>query len=87
MKQRVTGEIQRRTNFWAENMEFINGMYDVERSGDTERMRMRGSRWSARSVGALADFGGCNTRLMSCGYGLGDGQGARRVKTHNTRFS
>jgi hypothetical protein len=31
------------TNFWAEKMAFMMGMYDVDRSGDTERMRIRGS--------------------------------------------
>ena len=31
------------TNFCAEKMAFIIGMYDVARSGETERIRIRGS--------------------------------------------
>ena len=31
------------TNFCAENIAFMIGMYAVDRSGDTDRMRMRGS--------------------------------------------
>lgn len=32
-----------RTSFCAENIEFMRGMYDAERSGEMEMMRMRGS--------------------------------------------
>ena len=31
------------TIFCAENIEFMIGMYDAERSGETDKMRMRGS--------------------------------------------
>jgi hypothetical protein len=31
------------TSFWAEKTEFMIGMYEVARSGETERMRRRGS--------------------------------------------
>lgn len=33
----------RRTSFWAENIEFMMGMYDEDWSGETDRMRIRGS--------------------------------------------
>jgi hypothetical protein len=46
-------------------MEFINGMYDVDRSGDTEKMRMRGSGGSVRSVVVLVDADGCIMRLTT----------------------
>ena len=53
------------TSFCAEKMEFMIGMYEVERSGETERMRMRGSGRSAESAGALGV--GWVMRLMSGG--------------------
>jgi hypothetical protein len=44
-------QAQSRTSFCAENMEFMRGMYDAERSGDTEMIRMRGS-GALRALGA-----------------------------------
>ena len=32
-----------RTSFCAENIEFMRGMYDADKSGDTDMIRMRGS--------------------------------------------
>jgi hypothetical protein len=46
-------------------MEFIMGIYDGERSGETERIRTRGSGRSVTSVGELGDEEGCTMRLMS----------------------
>ena len=54
-----------RTSFCAEKMEFMMGMYEEERSGETERMRMRGEAWVAGSSGAVAPAGTCVMRLMS----------------------
>jgi hypothetical protein len=57
-------QTQGRTNFWAAKMEFMMGMYDAERSGETERIRMRGSISVAASV-AMLPGGGCAKRLIS----------------------
>ncbi len=35
--------VKERTSFWAENIEFINGMYEVDRSGETDRITILGS--------------------------------------------
>ncbi len=35
--------MKERTSFWAENIEFINGMYEVDRSGETDRITILGS--------------------------------------------
>ena len=43
------------------------GMYEEERSGETERMRMRGDAWVAGSSGAVAPAGTCVMRLISEG--------------------
>ena len=63
-------EYERRlTSFWAENIQFIIGIDDVERSGETDRMRMRGSgriAGSRPSAGLLVvDIDGRVIRLIS----------------------
>jgi hypothetical protein len=46
------------TSFWAEKMAFMMGMYDVDRSGDTERIRIRGSvRLAAREIRLMSAIG------------------------------
>jgi hypothetical protein len=44
-------------NFWAAKIEFMTGMYDAERSGETERIRMRGSVSVAVSAARLPGGG------------------------------
>jgi hypothetical protein len=46
-------------------MEFIIGMYDVDRSGDTDKMRIRGSEGAGRSSAGPLDDEGCAIRLIS----------------------
>ena len=46
-------------------MEFIIGIYDVDRSGDTDKIRMRGSGKIVGSSAKLLGVGGCVIRLMS----------------------
>ena len=44
------------TSFCAENMEFIIGMYDVDKSGDKDRIKIRGSSPSDARVSNLSVF-------------------------------
>ena len=44
------------TIFCAENIEFMIGMYDAERSGETDKMRMRGSGKLSGSSGLAPDL-------------------------------
>ena len=53
-------------------MEFMIGMYEVERSGDTERMRIRGSGRAAALAGELG--AGWVIRLMSVLHEIKDGE-------------
>lgn len=61
------------TNFCAEKIEFIMGMYDVDKSGETERIRIRGSGNMDGSSAALVDVDGWVMRLISSSvYSDGD---------------
>lgn len=46
-------------------MEFMIGIYDVDKSGDTEKIRMRGSGRIAESSVDIAEVDGCVIRLIS----------------------
>jgi len=47
-------------------MEFMIGIYDVDRSGDTDRMRMRGSGRDIALSAGLLEIDGLEIRFMSC---------------------
>jgi len=46
-------------------MEFIIGIYDVDRSGDTDKMSMRGSGSTAGLSAGLLEVDGCEIRFIS----------------------
>ena len=46
-------------------MEFMMGIYDVDRSGDTDRTRIRGSGRIVGSSVGLLEVDGCEIRFMS----------------------
>ena len=54
------------TSFCAEKIEFINGMYDVERSGDADSISIRGSGTGVcASVAGVVATEGLRIRLIS----------------------
>jgi hypothetical protein len=46
-------------------MEFIIGIYDVDRSGDTDRMSIRGSGSTEGLSAGLLEVDGCEIRFIS----------------------
>lgn len=51
-------------SFCAEKMAFMIGMYDDDKSGETERMRMRGSGTLVEPSATLVEMEGSVMRLM-----------------------
>jgi len=51
-------------SFWAEKIEFIRGIYDVDKSGETERIRIRASGGAAAVEDGFAGGGGCVILLI-----------------------
>lgn len=62
---KLIGKTTGHTSFWAEKIEFIMGIYDVDKSGETERIRIRGSGSMAGSSAGFVDVDGCVIRLIS----------------------
>lgn len=56
--------MNQRTSFCAENIEFIKGMYDVDRSGETDRIRILGSGGGV-VASIVAGVGGLSSLLIS----------------------
>lgn len=54
------------TSFCAENIEFMRGIYELETSGDTDKISIRGSRGIMEGVSVFEDIvAGLTSRLIS----------------------
>lgn len=60
---KTCGTRSTRTSFWAQKIEFMIGIYDADKSGDTEIIRIRGV--AVLDAGILAADEGLTSRLIS----------------------